>query len=90
MSKVTKKYSNIPQLGEVVKNQLDESGNFLIVNVEDSYRIAMGEHWATKAKFKTPEEAQKYINQKPWELLMNMAAIMAKFVINETNNQNKQ
>lgn len=90
MSKQTKKYSNIPQLGETVKNQLDESGTFLIVNVEDWYRIALGEHWVTKTKFKTPEEAQEYINQKPWELLMNMAAVMAKYVINETNNQNKK
>lgn len=82
-----KDYTNEPKMGEVKKSQLDESGNFLIVNMEDTYRIALGEHWATKQVFKTPEEAQEYINNKPWELLMNMAAIMAKFVFNEINNQ---
>lgn len=87
MKKPKKEYSNTPKMGEVKKSQLDESGNFLIVNIEDKYRIALGEHWATKEVFQTPEEAQKYINLKPWELLMNMAAVMAKFVYNEINKQ---
>lgn len=85
MAKSKKEYTNTPKMGEVKKTELDENNVFLIVNVEDTYRIALGEHWVTKQVFKTPEEAQKYINSKPWELLMNMAAVMAKFVNQELN-----
>ena len=83
MEKPKKEYTNTPKMGEVKKTELDENEVFLIVNVEDKYQIALGEHWVTKQIFNTPEEAQQYINQKPWELLMNMAAVMAKFVNKE-------
>lgn len=78
-------YSNVPEMGQVKKTELDRNDLFLIVNVEDTYRIALGEHWVTKEVFKTPEEAQAYIDAKPYELLMNLAAVMAKFVYNEIN-----
>ena len=87
MEKPKKEYTNTPKMSEVKKTELDENNVFLIVNVEDKYRIALGEHWVTKQIFDTPEEAQKYINSKPWELLMNVAAVMAKFVNSELNNK---
>lgn len=87
MGKPKKEYTNTPKMSEVKKTELDENDVFLIVNVEDKYRIALGEHWVTKELFNTSEEAQEYINKKPWELLMNMAAVMAKFVNKELNSQ---
>lgn len=81
-----KEYSNIPNLGEVKKSQLDSTELFLIVNVEDKYRIALANHWVTKKEFNTPEEAQAYIDQKPWELIMNMAGVIAQFAIEEAKN----
>lgn len=87
MKNVEKKYTNVPDMGEVKKTELDQNDIFLIVNVEEKYRIALGEHWVTKKIFNTPEEAQAYIDAKPYELLMNVAAVMAKFVYSELKNK---
>lgn len=86
MENVEKKYTNVPEMGEVKKTELDQNDVFLIVNVEDKYRIALGEHWVTMKIFDKPEEAQAYINAKPYELLLNIAAVMAKFVYSELLN----
>lgn len=77
-----KKYSKVPQLGEPVKNQLDQSGTFMIVNVEDKWRIGMSGRWLTQEKFNTPEEAEAYIASKPWDLIMNLAGFIAEYVVN--------
>ena len=50
----------------------------------------MAGRWVTKEQFKTKEEAQKYINAKPWDILMNTAAIMAEFMYKELNGQINQ
>lgn len=83
------KYTNVPKVEEVQKNQFDESGTFMIVNVEDKWRIGVAGRWVTKETFETPEAAQKYIDQKPWDILMNAMAIMAEFMYKEMSNQNK-
>lgn len=88
MAKTKKGYTNVPKTTEVVKNQLDESGNFMIVNVEDQWRIGMAGRWMTTKKFKTPEEAQQYINSKPWELIMNLAGSIAEYVVQEAQKAN--
>ena len=83
-----KDYSNVPKTTEVQKNQLDNSENFLIVNVEDKWRIGIANRWVTRQAFSSPEEAQKYIDQKPWDMIMNAAAIMAEFMYKEMTGNN--
>ena len=85
MAKKSKEYSNTPKMGEVQKNQLDNSGTFMIINVEDKWRIGMANRWMTKEVFNTAEEAQKYIDSKPWELIMNLAGTIAEYVKNNNN-----
>lgn len=89
MEKSKKGYTNVPKTTEVVKNQLDESGTFMIVNVENEWRIGMAGRWLTKKTFRTPEEAQQYINSKPWELIMNLAGSIAEYAIQEAQKANK-
>lgn len=87
-----KQYTNVPKTSEVKKTQLDNSELFLIVNAEDKYRISLANHWVTKQEFNTPEEAQAYIDSKPWDLIMNIAGVIAQFAIQEivnNNNENK-
>lgn len=88
---MTKKtnYENVPEVKEVQKNQFDETGTFLIVNVEDKWRIGVAGRWVTKEVFDTPEAAQQYIDQKPWDILMNAMAIMAEFMYKELKNSEK-
>lgn len=76
-----KEYTNTPKLGEIKKNQLDESGTFMIVNIEDKYRIGMAGRWMTDKIFNAPEEAEAYIANKPWELIMNLAGFVAEYVV---------
>lgn len=83
--KAPKEYTNVPQLGEPVKNQLDKSGTFMIVNVEDKWRIGMSGRWMTMEKFNSPEEAEAYIASRPWDLIMNLAGFIAEYVINKIN-----
>ena len=84
-----KEYTNSPKMGEVEKNQLDSTGTFLIVNVEDKWRIGMAGRWMTKELFATPEDAEKYIQSKPWELIMNLAGVVAEYLYTVKNNPEK-
>lgn len=52
--------------------------------------ICIGNHKASKKEFETIEEAQRYIDSKPWELIY-MTAIFASIAKEEMdNNKNKE
>lgn len=56
---------------------------------EKEWMITIGNHLATKKKFATAKEAQKYIAGKPWELISSLifACIEAKEKQNEIENE---
>lgn len=64
----------------------------------DNVTIAIGNYRVTEKVFKTENEAQKYINSKPWELIAALALLFAKFASKEdatnesenTNNESKE
>lgn len=87
MKEETKKeYTNTPKVEEPkITASLDESETFMIVNIEDKWRIGINGRWMTKEIFKTKEDAQAYINSKPWELIMNLAGMVAEFVKSNNN-----
>jgi len=89
MSKKTlKDYSNKPEMGKFNISQLDESEHFLIINVEDKWRIGLANRWVSKQIFNSAEEAQEYIKQKPWELIANTICVYAEFMIQEKVQKN--
>lgn len=85
MSKTTEKkeYSNTPKVTEIVTNQVEQEEMFLIINRDGKYMIALTNQIVSKKQFETLEEAREYINSKPWELILNTAAVMAKFATTE-------
>lgn len=80
--KTKKEYTNTPTLTEVKKNQLDVSGTFMIVNIEEKWRIGIANRWMTNKIFNTAKEAEEYIQSKPWDLIMNLAGTIAEYVKN--------
>lgn len=87
--KQKKEYSNTPKMENTQINEMDQTNTFMIVNVEDKWRIGVAGRWLSRNEFATKEEAQQYINQKPWDLIGNYAATLAEFVVKEMFNQNK-
>lgn len=55
---------------EAVKNT-----PFTLVIKENNVQIVCGEYLVTRKVFKNKEEAIKYVNCKPWELIINAACI---------------
>lgn len=53
----------------------------------DDVTIAIGNYRVTNKVFKTENEAQRYINSKPWELIAALASLYVEFATkrNETN-----
>lgn len=78
-----KEYSNTPQIGEIKKTQIDNNELFMIVNREDNYYVGILNNLISKRAFKTPEEAQEYIDRKPWELIFNVAGVIAEYALQE-------
>lgn len=81
MTRKKEEYTNVPKTTEAVVSELDTTETFMIVNIEEKWRIGMNGTWMTKKTFKTKEEAQNYINEKPWELIMNLAGVIAEYVV---------
>lgn len=93
MGKSKKEYTNTPKLVNQAKSQLDTNELFLIVNIEDKWRIGLPGRWVTRQIFNSREEAQAYIDQKPWEMIMAVASVMAESmmaVIKEAETKEQQ
>lgn len=81
MTKKTKKeYSNIPKIEEFKTNQVEQEDLFLIVNKDDKYLIALTNKIVSKMQFNTIEDARKYVQSKPWELILNATAVMMNYL----------
>jgi hypothetical protein len=61
----------------------------------DNVTIAIGNYRVTNKVFKTENEAQKYINSRPWELIAALASLYVEFALkkdatNESENTNNE
>ena len=57
----------------------------------DNVTIAIGNYRVTNKVFKTENEAQKYINSKPWELIAALASLYVEFALKkDTINKSKE
>lgn len=55
----------------------------LVRDNNKNVRIVMGENLISNAKFKTYKQADEYIKQKPYEILVNMNVTILKHMLNE-------
>lgn len=56
---------------------------FLLVNDGKKVRIAVGRNIVSAKEFKTESEAEKYIAEKPYELMVNLTCVILKSMQNE-------
>lgn len=59
---------------------------FAIVKINKIYKIVMGQQIIVPHEFAKVTDAKKYIDSKPWELIINSASYLTQFMI---NNQEK-
>lgn len=54
----------------------------------EKYVILVGNQLVTNKKFDTEEDAITYLEEKPYEIIMNLMAIVIKFELLHHNNSN--
>lgn len=67
-----------------------EETPFNIVKEDGKCKIIMGNYLVSTKEFKTIEEAKKYINKKPYELLMPAFGILAEKVYEDMMSKMKK
>lgn len=70
------------QSTELVKTQQHDV--FIIVEKNGQCLIALGDKIVSKNTFATIEEAQNYIDSKPWELIINATCAVWEIVVKQT------
>ena len=60
---------------------------FNLLKNKDGVRIAVGNTVATPEVFQTIEEAQKYVDSKPWGLIVAVTHICHKIINEQQNNK---
>lgn len=61
----------------------------IIQNPEnEKYYVAVGNQLVTKEKFDSEEDATTYLEEKPYEVIMNLMAIVIKYELLHHNNSN--
>ena len=86
------KYSQKAKVKNVQENkplQIVQHELFNIIKGPQGYFLAVQNKIVSSKTFKSVEEAKKYINSKPWELLVNVSCICFD-IMNENKEQNKQ
>lgn len=51
------------------KYEILDDAPFILVNGADGWFIVMGEHIVSEKRFETKEQAKKYVDMKPYELI---------------------
>ena len=60
----------------IMKSNVDEI--FTLVEKEGNVQIAIGNYLICKKHFKSFKKAEEYLAQKPYEILINVACLMAE------------
>lgn len=76
MAKKNKEFTGKPLVDVVESNETFEKEMFTIVNHNGEFLIALANNVVSREKFNTREEAEHYIDCKPWELIFNSCALM--------------
>lgn len=63
---------------------------FSIVMLKNKYRITIGNNLISSKEFNTIEETEKYIESKPYEILINSACLFANIQTEAQNEKETQ
>lgn len=69
----------------------DKENIFTIVEMKkNQFRIALGNEIVVEKTFKTKNEAQDHINEKNWEMMLNVLCVATKKVIEQLKQQENE
>lgn len=69
----------------------DKENIFKIVEVKkNNFLITLGNQIVVEKTFKTKNEAQQHIDQKNWEMLLNVLCVATKKVVEQLKQQNNE
>lgn len=69
----------------------DKENIFTIVEMKkNNFRIALGNEIVVEKTFKTKKEAQQHIDQKNWEMLLNVLCVATKKVVEQLKQQDNE
>lgn len=72
---------------EIVKTE--QYDLFTLVNKGKKWFVAIGNNVVTHSTFDRAEQAKKYIDTKPWELILNTCAVMQSMLKQMEENNKK-
>ena len=77
-------------LKEITRKDVEDTVFSIIEsNINKECKIAIANNIISRKTFKNEEEARKYINKKPWELIENMIALYVDYaIVNKLNKNN--
>lgn len=71
------------------KYEILDNAPFVVVEGSDGWFIVMGEHIVSSKRFDTKDSAKRYVDSKPWELIIVGASAYNKILEKlETDNNN--
>lgn len=70
-----------PDATQFKKSEVDKIFN--LVRIEGAVRIAVGNNLVSAKRFKTFKQADEYLKEKPYEVLINVACLIANLKNNE-------
>lgn len=85
MSKNPKNYTNTPKVVNVDKVMTASYDMFTLVTKQGKTMIAVADKIVSREMFENEEQAQRYIDSKPWELLVNVACVCYDLMNKQTN-----
>jgi peptide deformylase len=82
MAKQTNEKANEPQ---VKQSKMDDM--FTLVKTKDGVKIAVGNYQISKKTFQTWADAERYIAQKPYEILINATCLFTHLQFKNENDK---
>lgn len=73
------------------KYEVLDNAPFVVVQGSDGWFVVMGEHIVSEKRFETKDEAKRYVESKPWELIIVGASaynMILEKLVNDRNNFN--
>lgn len=77
--------TNTKELTQIYKQSENEK-LFAIVKQKEKFIIVCGNYKVSNEEFENIEEAEEYIKSKPYELIINVTTLIAKFELEKLNN----
>lgn len=71
---------NLEHIKGEERQKINDAGFYAIGNTDKGYVLTFGNQVVSERKFDTVEEAQDYVNGRPWELILMATLIYGEMV----------